>query len=143
VAAAKARQRSLLVHRCDRAIKPQAVRHCGEATSCQRSFQAAISLQQRRCTSRAYAGRPWHLVGRIAAQRDEIRNLFRIDAIPRANFGGTHTCHFAGTDGIESPVFFEINSRVINGHPIANEGCLLHPQKRTCSASAPMSAKCQ
>ena len=22
------------------------------------------------------------------------------------------------------PVFFEINSRVINGHPIANEGCL-------------------
>ena len=40
------------------------------------------------------------------------------------------------------PVFFEIHSRVINGHPIANEGCLLHPQERTCSASEPMSAKC-
>jgi hypothetical protein len=44
---------------------------------------------------------------------------------------------------ITVPVFFEINSRVINGHPIANEGCLLHPQERTCSASEPMSAKCQ
>ena len=37
------------------------------------------------------------------------------------------------------PVLFEINSRVISGHPIANEGCLLHPQERTCSASEPMS----
>lgn len=41
------------------------------------------------------------------------------------------------------PVFFEINSRVINGHQIANEGCLLHPQERTCSVSEPMSAKCR
>jgi hypothetical protein len=35
---AKARQRSSLVHRGDRAIKPQAVRHRGEAASCKRSF---------------------------------------------------------------------------------------------------------
>ena len=37
-------------------------------------------------------------------------------------------------------VFFESNSRRT---PIANERCLLHPQERTCSASEPMSAKCQ
>jgi hypothetical protein len=26
------------------------------------------------------------------------------------------------------PIFFEINPRVINGHPIVNQGCPLHPQ---------------
>ena len=40
------------------------------------------------------------------------------------------------------PVFFEINSRVINGHPIANGGCPLYPQKQTRSSSASLSAKC-
>ena len=50
----------------------------------------------------------------------------------------------AGKVELQTPwVFFEINSRVINGHPIANEGCLLHPPERTCSESEPMSAKCQ
>ena len=40
------------------------------------------------------------------------------------------------------PVFFEISSRVINGHPIANGGCPLYPQKQTRSSSASLSAKC-
>ena len=58
-------------------------------------------MQQRRSTSRADARCARHLVGGIAAQGDEIRNLRRIDAIPRANLGGTDTRHLAGTDGIE------------------------------------------
>jgi len=41
------------------------------------------------------------LIGGIAAQRDEIRNLPGIDAIPRANLGWIDARHLAGAYGIE------------------------------------------
>jgi hypothetical protein len=52
----------------------------------------AVSLQQR-CAR--------HLVGGIAAQGDKIRDLGRIDAIPRANLRGADTRNLACADGIK------------------------------------------
>lgn len=67
--------------------------------------------------------RPWHLCSRVAApvapapgmpgtlsegspaQCNEIRNLRRIDAVPRADLGGTYACHFAGANGVIRSAF--------------------------------------
>jgi hypothetical protein len=61
----------------------------------------AVSLQQR---CRTCCAHPWcarHLVGGIAAQGDKIRDLGRIDAIPRANLRGADTRNLACADGIK------------------------------------------
>ena len=76
--------------------------HCRKSPRFERRFEAAVSLQQRRSTRRANAGCARQLVGGIAAQGDEIRNLLGFDAISRANLGGTDACHLAGTNGIKN-----------------------------------------
>ena len=99
--AAKARQRSLFIHRRDRSVKPQVFRLCGKAAVSERGFKRAVSLQQR-CGARcAHARCARQLVRWIAAQGDKIRNLRRIDAIARADFGRIDPRHLAGADGIE------------------------------------------
>jgi hypothetical protein len=62
--------------------------------------------------------------------------------LPNSRSRETKILSREGRIGITVPDFFEINSRVIHGHPIAKERCLLHPQERTCSASEPMSTRC-
>jgi hypothetical protein len=98
---AKVWQRRLSVHRGDRPEKPQTVGHCGESPRSKRGFETAISLQQGCSTSCTDPRCTGHLVGGIAAQGDEIRNLLGIDAIALTNLGGTDTRHLACTDGVE------------------------------------------
>ncbi len=52
------------------------------------------------CCANAWRAR--HFVGGIAADRDKVGYLPRIDAIPLPHFIGTDTRHLAGTDGIEN-----------------------------------------
>ena len=98
---AKARQRSFSVHGGDRPIESQAFGKCGESPRAERGFEAALSLQQRRSTSCADPRCTGHLVGGIAAQGDEIRNLLGIDAIALTNLVWTDTRHLACADGVE------------------------------------------
>jgi hypothetical protein len=44
----------------------------------------------------------WQLIGGIAAQGDEIRNLLGLDAIPRSNLSGIDTRHLARADRIKN-----------------------------------------
>jgi len=72
-----------------------------KAASHERCFERAISLQQRCRAGCADARSARQLVGRVAAQGYEIRNLRRIDAIPRADLGRIDTCHLTRADGIK------------------------------------------
>ena len=57
--------------------------------------------QQRRRALRADARRTRQFVRRIAAQRDEVRHLMRVDSVAFADLGRADARHFAGPHGIE------------------------------------------
>src|SRR5262249_10557129 len=63
--------------------------------------RGCIAPQQRSSALRADARRARQLVGRIAAQRDEIRHLFGLDAIALAHLIRPNPRQLAGADGIE------------------------------------------
>ena len=73
------------------------------AGNCQPQLQlqdcriSAAALQRRF----ANAWCAWHLVRGVAAQGDEIRNLYWIDAISRPNLVWTCARHLARADGVE------------------------------------------
>ena len=90
------------VHRRDRAEHPQRVRparRSGPPSSA--ASRVPYRLQQARRARRADARRARQLVGRIAAERDEIRHLLGLDAIAVANLGRTDPVHLAGAHGKE------------------------------------------
>src|SRR5829696_8325404 len=95
---AERRQRRRGVHRRDAAIGPQRFGLGREAALGQRLLEAAVLPQQARGALRTDAPRARQLVGRIAAQGDEIRDLPRLDAEALADLGGAVSAHPAGPD---------------------------------------------
>src|SRR5690242_11534776 len=95
----KLRQRRLSVHRGDRAEQPQLPRQIGKPTCLERLLQRSV-LAQYVCRSRR--PKPCNarqLVGRIAAQRNEIRHLLRVDAVSRTHLRRTNPCQLARANG--------------------------------------------
>src|SRR6516162_9642738 len=82
------RQRGLLVHGGNGAIEPQIVRYTRKAPGFEDCGKTAVAAQECGGAERADARRSRQFVGRIAAQRDEVRYLFRLDAVALAHCSG-------------------------------------------------------
>ncbi len=67
----------------------------------ERVFQRRVFAQQRRRSFRPDPFGPGQPVRRIAAQRDEIRHLFGLDAIAFAHLGRADARHLAGAYGVQ------------------------------------------
>ena len=75
------------VHRRDVPVEPQRVRLGGEPALGERRLEAAVLRQQRGGGLGADAARAGDLVRGIAAQRDEVGHLLRVDAVALAHLG--------------------------------------------------------
>ena len=84
-----ARHRRLAIHGGDRTIEPEFVGLFREDAGLEDRREASVFLDQLRGAARADAGRAGQFVGRIAAQRDEVRDLGRLDAVAGADLGRT------------------------------------------------------
>ena len=78
-------QRRLAIHRRDVPVEPQRVRLGREAALLERRLEAAVLGEQRGGRLRADSAGARDLVRRIAAQRDEVRYLGRLDAVALAH----------------------------------------------------------
>src|ERR1043166_5958659 len=78
------RQRCFAVHGGDRAVEPQLLRVVGITAGGEQLVEASVFAQQGGGAGRAHARRARQLVGGVAAQRDAIRHLARLDAVALA-----------------------------------------------------------
>ena len=78
-------QRRLGVHRRDALVEAQLVRLRGEASVVEHRLERLVLREQRRGGLRPDALRAGQLVRGIAAQRDEVRHLLRLDAVALAH----------------------------------------------------------
>src|SRR4051794_32269025 len=69
------------VYRGDSPVEAQILRDRTEAARVERGLQRPILRQDRRGRLRPDTRRPGQLVGRVAAQRDEVGHLLRVDAV--------------------------------------------------------------
>ena len=79
------RQRSIGVHRGDAAVEPERLRLALEAPRRERVLEAVVTAEEIGGSLRADATRTGNPVGRVAAQRDEIGNLARLDPVALAH----------------------------------------------------------
>src|SRR5262249_58767697 len=91
------RNRGVRVHRGDPAIEAKLVGLRREAALVEHRLERAVLLEQLRGRLRADALRTGELVGRIAAQGDEVRHLRRLDAVAFAHLGRTDARDLADT----------------------------------------------
>ena len=100
------RQWRFLVHGGDGAVKLEILGLLGKASCFQQPGEAAVLPDQRRGTQRADARRARQSVGRIAAQRDEIRHLLGRDAVALTHLLRPDARHLAGLYRVEDRGFF-------------------------------------
>src|SRR5262249_12622567 len=85
----------------DPSVEPEHFRLLGEPAGGEDCVERAVAAQQVGGALWTNTARPGQLVGRVTAQRDEIRHLPGIDAIALPHLRGTDARHFAGADRIE------------------------------------------
>ena len=83
------RERGRGVHGRDSSEQPQLLRLRREASGFERRLERAVLGEQRRRRLRPDAFRARQLVGRVAAERDEVGHLLRLDAVALAHLGRT------------------------------------------------------
>ena len=80
-------QRRVAVHRRDATVEPKSIRFRGEATLLEHRVERAVLREELRAALRADAARSGDLVRWVAAERDEVRHLSRIDAVALTDLG--------------------------------------------------------
>ena len=80
-------KRRLGVHRRDVPVEPERVGLGSEAALGERSLERPVLREHRGRRLRADAARARDLVGRVAAERDEVGHLLRLDAVALAHLG--------------------------------------------------------
>ena len=95
------RQRGLLVHGGNGAIEPQIVGYTRKAPGFEDCGKTAVAAQECGGAERTDARRSRQFVGRIAAQRDEVRYLLRLDAVALAHLLRPDPRHLAGAQRVE------------------------------------------
>ena len=99
--AASCGQRRVGVHLRDPPVEAQVVGDRREAACFERRLEAPVRGQDRRGGLRPDAGRTGDVVGRVAAQRDEVRHLCGVDAVPLAHLGRPDPDERAAARGLE------------------------------------------
>jgi hypothetical protein len=73
----------------------------GEATGIKDALQRPVAPQQVGSALRPDSCSPWQLVGRVAAKRNEVRDLLWIHAVALTDLFGPDAGHFAGPYRVE------------------------------------------
>ena len=79
------RKRRRALHRRDLAVEPERVRLGREASGVEERVERSVLREELRGLLRADPACPGDPVGRVAAERDEVRDLLRVDAVAFAH----------------------------------------------------------